>query len=1834
LGNGDQTVSADENGRYSLAFRPADFTNRLLASDKLRYVIEVSFPNNSHLPQYIIIEDEDIKAQKNSPLGVCVSEGIKTLDASAIQNSAIVLSQTLTIDGEEMPITKRHCLEEVPESATLHMTVIVPHHSKSNYKLIFLDPLTGLRAESPIGEFIRAYPFSDTVTLHFTLDFRQTVMLALNTLKPGAVGHYSPVIRSYDGSWELKLTSTFEIQNLQNIPHMNDLLENEGELKEIYYSFMQLSVMPQKVSFSDDVDAVKAALDILETYSFNTSTLGLEVQSTDDPLVYRGIIRFAVGSYKESNPSGIFLGGEKTTYYKFKPEASNAKGLSKGPFLKKAKEEMNKNFRKTYGGGAYIDCDVYYSIDEGKWKIRLLYGDFYLGGGGNYRRNYNGYVSFVPVTASFQYSMTAEAGLTILHSRANKTTAYIPRLRPVFSIYGFGGFGFDYEVVALKAGGYGLVEHEQKYLWYTDDEELKMDGQQLKISGEVGVRFEVRLIFITLGGKYVLADFEKSWDYNQYKKIQEKIAENEKERLEKGFLLPVEFLGSEGALMHALVPVEESVTFEQRSYLDAYERYWGAPEIGIKMFALPSDESSTNIWMNAYPYATPQISDGGELMVYLSDMVSEDISDTAVLFAVKDETDTFFKEGTEINSSDYPDTSPFISGTKDGASAVWVRSFGIMGGEAGSEATMEDVISGLAASEVMAGIYKDGKFDSIRLTHNDNPDLAPVVTSSGNRAIASWRSVTLGDMDNPLDLTSDYIMYSIYDGSDWSEAKCLYDGSIDKVQVLNTAMLPDGTSAIVYQIAEADGDSEILCTVLNINGDVVRTLRLTDNMTEDVNPQITTAEFDDGIRRFVIGWNAQTDSGESTVQMVAVNAVGTLYPEFSLGLSDSTGTASYSNFRFTKGANKLEDLSLIWSQPTDVEKDVPYEYSIFGTKLIVSVDNAVFASEKQMLLALDEGCTLDYLDSRVDPETGKVHFVMLLTQPSGESTLTKAAAEYKNALTVSEPDYAYEDLLPGLNMPIMFTVKNDGIDSITNITINLCGQTFEYEDENIASGETKTYLVSYSVPETLANVDFSITTQFGKTGDSVIHTGLLKLGLPDVGIYQINSTKETQRERCFRVLLQNTAFADLKKGTHTVKLEIWDHSNFTEGSPLRTLTIPEDDLVTLNNSLLSMDVTLNEEDLQGLLDERGEIPEGGAWLLFRVVLAEAGNVVEDADISNDMSFANIYSLIKKNGSAVSLASLAETIDGKTTVQVEAFNNSMQAINNGNIIVNLLDESGKVLETQQTYSSSDSDSLLAIPGEESKTASIQFNQAGYSAELAFCRATGESSLLSVLSLDNISMEFNPNVFEYNLTTYDLNQTILTVVAEEPESTITVTKNGGPISFESPISMSYGTTVFVITVTMGGTSTTYTVRVENNRRNKDTDPKDRDPVTPDKPDSGKLSGFLAQLTIDGIKQRDFSIILRDGRAVVSLGTLAQEFFSSKANVILDIPSIPKMEGYTLELPADSLAGSYTGAAITVSSEIGSVRIPAGMLDGMEDLDGKTAGITIDISDKSKFPENLRSAVGDHPVVFLTLTLDGEQIDWNNPDAPVTVSIPYTPTAEELKNPRSIVIWYIDGSGQVASVPNGCYNPITDTVTFTTSHFSHYAVVYNPVYFNDVAADAWYNEAVSFIVARGITLGTGNGNYSPEVTLTRGELIVLLMRAYDFKADENPSDNFSDAGDTYYTGYLAKAKELGISAGVGNNMFAPNNAVTRQEMFTLLYNALKVIKQLPGTDNSDLAGRSKSLSEFTDVEQIAPWAREAMALLVEHGIINGNAGKLTPTEITTRAQMAQVLYNMMTK
>ena len=306
------------------------------------------------------------------------------------------------------------------------------------------------------------------------------------------------------------------------------------------------------------------------------------------------------------------------------------------------------------------------------------------------------------------------------------------------------------------------------------------------------------------------------------------------------------------------------------------------------------------------------------------------------------------------------------------------------------------------------------------------------------------------------------------------------------------------------------------------------------------------------------------------------------------------------------------------------------------------------------------------------------------------------------------------------------------------------------------------------------------------------------------------------------------------------------------------------------------------------------------------------------------------------------------------------------------------------------------------------------------------------------------------------------------------------------------------------------------------------------------------------------------------------------------------------------------------------VGTLTFDADALSAISQNTTDSINLKMEALDTSTLSSAVQETVGDRPVFDFTIT-SGAEIISSFGEGTVTVSVPYTLNVGE--DPDAIVVYYIDDTGKLTPVQSR-YDAETGSAVFTVSHFSRYAIGYNEITFDDVSKGAWYYDAVTFCAAREITAGIGNGMFGPDTTLTRGQFIVLLMRSCGLAPDDSSNNNFDDAGNTYYTGYLAAAKSLGIANGVSLNMFMPDEAITRQDMFTLIYRTLDVLGKLPETDSA------ASLSDFKDAEEISDYAAKAIRQLIASGIISGSGGNLDPRGCSTRAQMVQILYNLLSK
>lgn len=169
------------------------------------------------------------------------------------------------------------------------------------------------------------------------------------------------------------------------------------------------------------------------------------------------------------------------------------------------------------------------------------------------------------------------------------------------------------------------------------------------------------------------------------------------------------------------------------------------------------------------------------------------------------------------------------------------------------------------------------------------------------------------------------------------------------------------------------------------------------------------------------------------------------------------------------------------------------------------------------------------------------------------------------------------------------------------------------------------------------------------------------------------------------------------------------------------------------------------------------------------------------------------------------------------------------------------------------------------------------------------------------------------------------------------------------------------------------------------------------------------------------------------------------------------------------------------------------------------------------------------------------------------------------------------------------------------------------------------AWAAEAIGYLSAQAIVGGTGNGKYEPAKPVNRGELMLMLVRAFGLKAQADKG-NFADVpAGKYYASAIATAKSLGIATGDGTS-FKPETAVTRQELMVLIDRALQAIgKKLP-----DPAGTE--LNAFADQANVSEYAKQSVAKLLKAGFVKGGSGGIEPGKSTNRAETAVILYRIL--
>ena len=173
-----------------------------------------------------------------------------------------------------------------------------------------------------------------------------------------------------------------------------------------------------------------------------------------------------------------------------------------------------------------------------------------------------------------------------------------------------------------------------------------------------------------------------------------------------------------------------------------------------------------------------------------------------------------------------------------------------------------------------------------------------------------------------------------------------------------------------------------------------------------------------------------------------------------------------------------------------------------------------------------------------------------------------------------------------------------------------------------------------------------------------------------------------------------------------------------------------------------------------------------------------------------------------------------------------------------------------------------------------------------------------------------------------------------------------------------------------------------------------------------------------------------------------------------------------------------------------------------------------------------------------------------------------------------------------------------------------------------FTDVRTSDWFYDPVKYVYEEGLMTGTGATAFAPNLTTTRAMIVSILYRLEGGPAVSGNSSPFNDVhtSDWYYDA-VRWAERTGVVGGVGDGRFAPNTAITREQLAAMLMNYANYKHQ-------NVSARA-DLSRYSDADRVSAWAEDAVAWANAEGYISGmTTTTIAPQGSATRAQVAAIL------
>lgn len=1681
------------------------------------------------------------------------------------------------------------------------------------------------------------YPFASMpiTTVLTPMDQEQVEYLKIDDLRGRGIQlHYVGA----DGKESKTETMSWSLFNALKLEKATD----SSALPEDLKSLANISSSADGSMFQSlENDFIGAGITLATQVGVDLPFLQLKLVPTEDPTVFRGIVYVGLNNIEGDNVTGIDADTTRDYDLDPSPGLEQIKGLIRqgaeygktvGNQMLMAAKMLQSNIkqgggtsktgdRKTYyalNGG--FETEVYYDFTANRWKMVVMSGGLQAGGGMGYEWTWNTQAGPVPLLAQLELGASAIVDFNAAVDNVAKDTDYLTQLYIYSYLQAFGGLGFDYAVVALKLGMFGQIALNAQLQWLNSFRNGEHFGWSVKVNGSVGMKFQVELLFISyekiLWSQPISVYSGTGGEWNQINDYWEEVGNGTSG---SEIIWPEE--GPSGRLLMSagngmgIYEADLEPKLLERDYLSQYPRTYdrSGPEGSRSFFNAIGDFFTggsgeegavrTQVIGNSYPQAAPALSDDGAWMFYLDDMGNGDDATVVRVKAAPQSGEGYDAQAAEALSDEgYGDSGLKAAGSGDHAVAVWSRiTERPATTEPGSSVTGDVQAGMMNSSEIMVAVrngsgwnvsYLTGhKDESGAVTSDGMADLAPVVATNGKRILVAWRQVASSQTDAITTFdTKDYIMYAVSEdqGQTWTQPQPIYNGTSGSVKGIEAAMLDSGEAAVVFTLQTgehnvrtgdfqqevvyavidkpAQGEAELLADGTPSDYQVVRYVQLTDDEAMDENPQITAVKLKDGDEQesFVIGWSSTTgvnEDQENDIRLAAVDAHGNRVTGFVDSLSyltANTGVRISSDFRFSRNADTLDDLSILWVESAvegngdstaQTEQVTPANRNyLSGLRFCTDDTGTLSVTAAQRLAQMDESTAIDHFDAYVG-KNGKLISVLQGTfydyenpeqitvnsgtaseytvfLPAERTGVYLGAGSYTDTMRLDSviPDYA--NIKKGMSIPVQLSVTNLGTQPMDKVEVTIGTDTTTYEAGAqgsgfvaITPGETRALTVFYTVPaDEIPNPAYTVTGTF-RSGAASETEGVLTLNIPDLGIAGNETLLEAKDgQRVLQFTLYNNSDAELAGSGRTVKFNLYSDAACTQPIPARyfqeieTRSDGEDALKTISG------------------DDLAKIDEGYYTVQYRFDLAE---YIKQTDGEGNALYADDAGEVRDGGITLYAKAWVETTDENGTGEM------LEAVSSNNVaavqIESLLKQADGVHVTT-------SQELTQAP-DGATTVTVTLNNNSI--------VTSETGNVVVWLYDEKN-----NVVDVRQS-YTAEQDLITLAPEERKMlTFTFDKPG--VRAE----VSYGDMVL-----------------------------DED------------CAALTHLTFSGLATLDDFVQQEDGTYAASV-----EVSQVSSTTVTALASDPDA---TIKVNGQPLGAEGMVLDLSRGENVLAVEVTS----GSETL---TYTLTVQNTWPSGGGSNLSHAIGvPEDTGHGTVTVSPEKAQSGQ-------SVTITAKPDEGYKVGTVMVTRVNGGTvSVSDKGDGVYtftmpnSAVEVQVTFVpVSEWS------NP--FVDVAGGAWYYDAVRYVNENGLMTGTSANTFAPDLTATRSMIVTILYRLEGSPDIENEiwGYPFKDVdANAWYATAVYWARMNGIVAGYSDELFGPDDIITREQMATILYR----YAQYKGYDTTAKA----DLSNYTDAAQVGSWAADAIHWANAEGLVSGTSSTtLSPQGSATRSQVAMIL------